>query len=365
MNRSRRLAAGLLAAASGVTLSLAATSPALADRGGRGGSAAGQVYEVTNSATGNAVQVFDRARDGSLSVGALVPTGGLGAGTSLGSQGAAVRDGNVLLVGQRGGRHALLLPDPGGRLVLRDVPPTGGVLPVSVAEHDGLVYVLNAGSGTLTGLRLTESGTLRTVADSTRALGGSAVGAAQVQFDARGDRVVVTEKATNQLLTFPVREHGLLAAPTVTPSEGATPFGFDVDARNHVVVSEAGSGSLSSYRFDRAGLTAITGAVPDSQAAACWVEIVGGVAYTTNAASSTISSFAIGRDGSLTLLAAVAATTGAGPTDLAASQDGRNLYVRTGDGLVDEFSVARDGSLTGVGTIRGTTSIGTAGLAAR
>lgn len=368
MIRSRRLGVALVAAVSGAVLALTAAGPARADTGGPGPgqlSGPGQVYQVTNSTGGNAVQVYDRGPDGTLTARALVPTGGLGAGVSLGSQGAAVRAGGSLLVVNAGDDTLSSFTIRHGRPVLRDVEPTGGDLPVSVAVHDGLVYVLHAGSDTVTGLRLGRDGRLQPIQGSSRPLSGSSVGAAQVQFDNGGDRLVVTEKATNRILSYPVRRSGLLDRPTVTVSAGTTPFGFDIDARNRVVVSEAVTGTLSSYRFARGGLAVISGAVSDTQAAACWVEIVGRFAYTTNAASSTVSSFAIGRDGSLTLVAAVAATTGAGPTDIAASQDGRNLYVRTRSGSVDAFAVSRDGSLTGLGSVAGATSIGAAGLAAR
>ena len=57
-----------------------------------------QVFETTNAAAGNAIQVFDQASDGTLTVGPVVPTGGLGTGDSLASQGGIARDGRTLLV---------------------------------------------------------------------------------------------------------------------------------------------------------------------------------------------------------------------------------------------------------------------------
>ena len=50
--------------------------------------------------------------------------------------------------------------------------PPGGVLPVSVAVHDNLVYVANAGNGgsNYTGFRLRHDGRLKPVAGSTVAL---------------------------------------------------------------------------------------------------------------------------------------------------------------------------------------------------
>ena len=90
----------------------------------------------------------------------------------------------------------------------------------------------------------------------------------------------------------------------------------------------------------------------------------GDYAYVVNAASGTVSSYVVATDGSLSLLQAVAATTGAGGTDATLSADRRSLYVRMGAGLVSSWSIGRDGSLTPLGTAQGASAFGTAGLAA-
>src|SRR3990172_13166042 len=48
------------------------------------------VYTITHAADGNEVAVYKRANDGSLSFEASYPTGGLGSGEGLGSQGAVI-----------------------------------------------------------------------------------------------------------------------------------------------------------------------------------------------------------------------------------------------------------------------------------
>ena len=55
-----------------------------------GQGAPGAVYTMTNAAAGNAVLVFARAVDGTLTPTAPVPTGGLGTGAGLGNQGGVV-----------------------------------------------------------------------------------------------------------------------------------------------------------------------------------------------------------------------------------------------------------------------------------
>src|SRR5204863_9155128 len=116
-------------------------------------------------------------------------------------------------------------------------------------------------------------------------------------------------------------------------------------------------------------LNTISASVPDSQAAACWVEVTrnGRFAYTTNTGSGSISSYAVSHDGSIGLLEQVAAATGAGstPTDLAQSVSGRALFaLLPGTGSVAAYRVASDGGLAPVDLAGGVPS-SAAGLAAR
>ena len=107
-------------------------------------------------------------------------------------------------------------------------------------------------------------------------------------------------------------------------------------------------------------------ALVTGEAAACWTVVTrnGKYAYTTNTGAGTVSAYAIGKDGSLSLLAAVAGTTGGAPADAALSGNGRFLYIRNGaQGAINGFRIGADGSLT---PLAGTTGLpsGFAGLAA-
>ena len=181
---------------------------------------------------------------------------------------------------------------------------------------------------------------------------------------------MVTEKGTQTIDTFLVDNGGFASGPISNPSSGSTPFGFQFTHRSVAIVSEAGPNALSSYRVDENGqLELITGSLPNGQAAVCWAVVTndGRFAYTANAGSSTVSSYAVSPEGILTLLDPAAATTGAGsaPTDAALSGDSRFLYVRDGgQNVVHGFRVEADGSLTPVGTTGGIPA-GSQGLAAR
>src|SRR4029077_4367309 len=75
-----------------VTAPAAAATSLEAQRVGRleDGDRRGAVYTLTNQVAGNAVAVFDRAADGTLTAAATVATGGTGTGAGLGSPGAVL-----------------------------------------------------------------------------------------------------------------------------------------------------------------------------------------------------------------------------------------------------------------------------------
>jgi 6-phosphogluconolactonase (cycloisomerase 2 family) len=324
----------------------------------------GHVYEATNSAAGNAVTVFDRYADGTLQPAGTVATGGLGAGASLHSQGGLARDGHLVFAVNAGDDSVSALYAGTSGLELRGTVSTHGDFPVSVTVRNGIGYVLNQGSDTISAFRYDPAGDLSWIAGSTRALSpnpaGGTVDAAQVAFTPNGNDVVVTERATNSIDTFAVSQ-GLAGTATSHASAGTVPYGFDFDQQGDLIVSEAASGSASSYRVRP--FTTITGALASGQRAACWLVTSGSHAYVVNAASASVSSYAIGSDGSLILDQAVAATTPAGATDAAVSPDHRTLAVRLASGAVQTWQISQDGSLSSAGTAAGT-AIGSAGLVA-
>jgi 6-phosphogluconolactonase (cycloisomerase 2 family) len=322
------------------------------------------VFETTNAAAGNAVQVFDRLRDGGLRAGAVVATGGKGLGASLASQGGLVRDGNLLFAVNAGDNSISTLAITAHGLVRRDVAPSGGVRPVSVAVRHGVAYVLNQGSSTISGFVATSNGTLLPLPHSTRSLSSTAAAAAEVAFSPDGRTLVVTHKADQTIDTFPVA--GAYAGKAVAHrSPGTTPYGFDFDRAGHAIVSEADASAVSSYAVRGTRLRTLSASVVDRQAAACWLVVSGDghYAYAVNAASSSISSYRIDAGGHVRLIAPVAAATSGGGTDAALSPDGKSLYVRLGNGTVAAYAVNHDGSLAPKHDTGGATAIGSAGLA--
>jgi 6-phosphogluconolactonase (cycloisomerase 2 family) len=337
----------------------------------------GAVYVLTNQNV-NSVMVYARAGDGTLSLSGSFSTGGTGAGTGgdpLGSQNSLVlgRSHQMLFAVNAGSNDVSVFRVDGLQLQLVDREPSGGTMPVSIAVHANLVYVLNAG-GTpniqgffidpFVGRLVHLGGSKRTLA------GGIGSAPAQVSFSPDGEVLMVTEKATNLIDTWTVDDDGFAEDRQTSTSSGATPFGFAFARRNFAIVSEAGPSALSSYEIDDDGqLELETATLTDGQKANCWVVVTKNqrFAFTTNTGSGNISSYVVSRDGSLTLLNAVAASTGRGtaPIDMALSNDSHFLYIREATkGMVDGFRVENDGSLTPI-TSAGGVPAGAQGVAAR
>jgi 6-phosphogluconolactonase (cycloisomerase 2 family) len=353
-------------------LALAATALFIATGATASADAPGAVYALTNSTAGNAVVVYDRGGDGSLTPAGSYPTGGAGTGAGLGSQGGVVvSDNHRLLFAVNAGSNSIssfrIRPDG---LELADTAPSGGSTPTSVAFSKGIAYVLNAGvPNNVSGFAVDVNGNLAPIPGSARPLSAASTAPAQVGFSDDGATVVVSERATNRIDTFTVARNGLLSGPFVHNSAGPTPFGFAVDKRNTLFVSEAGAGGgASSYRIGAAGaFVPASSMVMTGQRAACWAVVTknGRYGYVTNAGTGNISGFAIGQDGSASLLDAdgVTGVTGGNPTDAAVSENSRFLYARVAaTNEIAAFRIAPDGSLAKLPSLTGTPA-GLAGLA--
>jgi len=314
----------------------------------------GWVFTMTNAEAGNEVLMFSHRPHQPLVGMGGVATGGNGNGGGLGNQGGVILSSDhhwLFVVNANSNSISVFEVDKDG-LTLVDAFDSGGEQPVSLTQHDDLLYVLNAATDSIGGFTIGGDGTLTPLDGSNQSLSGDGTGPAQIGFTPWGDALVVTEKATNQITTFLIDGDGLPVSAFVNPSAGETPFGFDFDRYGHLLVSEAAGGaadksSLSSYAVQEDGsLEVLASAVPTNETAACWVEMSRNrrYAFTTNTGSSSISAFRSGRDGSLTLTTedGVAASTGEGsaPIDLALSSRGNYLFsLSRADGTIAAFRV--------------------------
>jgi 6-phosphogluconolactonase len=349
---------------------VALPASALADGGH---SAVGHVYLDDNTAGVNTVGAFDRHADGSLTPlpGSPFSVGGAGAGKGLASQGAAqlADHGRYLLVVDNGSNQISVLRvshDGSLRPVEGSPVSSGGLQPVSIAVHDGLVYVANAGDpdSNYSGFTLSRGGQLRPLAASTVPLPvGSQPG--DVLFNATGTKLVGTRVNSSLIDSFAVNSDGrLTAAPgSPYPAQGVGPFGsefrptnpsqlFVTNAHNGTAPNGTGLGTVSAFNDSGNGTLTSIGGSPfaDQQTAPCWTIITpdGQHLFAVNTGSGTISRYSIASGGQLTLLGStpVSATGGVGAVDPGLTPDGHTLYINESRiDAVGEFAV-NGGDLT-------------------
>jgi 6-phosphogluconolactonase len=339
---------GLVALAAGLSITTASAAEDVV----------GHVYVNDNTAGANTIAGFDRHSDGSLTPieGSPFNAGGQGTGTIVGSQGAlqSSGDGRYLLAVDAGSNQISVLRVLRNgvlRRVGREPVSSGGVEPVSIAVHGNLVYVANEGDKTTgtgsnyTGFRLNEGGHLVPIEGSTFNLPNTA-NPGDILFNTTGKNLIGVEVGTTVAGTFLIDsfvldEDGRIrpAAGSPFPAQAAGPFGSEFSPVNpsHLYVSNAhggaGNGSVSAFKVARGGALGSIGSspFPDGQTAPCWVEIShdGAYLWTVNTASTTISSYRILADGSLSLVTSTAFKSGTGirPFDARLSADGSTLYV--------------------------------------
>lgn len=332
------------------------------------------VYVQTNEPDVNRVIAFRRGADGTLAELGTYPTGGAGDGVPhLTSQGSVILagDGRYLLVANPGSGDVSVFTVSDQGLELVQTVGTGRA-PKSIAEHDGLVYVLNTGDPSLAGFRLGERG-LEALEGSERSLSVEA-DPAQVGFAPDGPRLVVTERGTDSIVVYAVGADGRLGAPESHPSAGPTPYGFAFTAGGTLVVTEAfgaqkGKAAASSYVFDNGSVAEVTRSLGNGRSEICWAVVSADdrYAFTTNFADGAVSRYAIESDGRIELddaVAGVAVEGRPGLRDEDLTADGKFLYAIDADSQrIFGWAVGDGGSLEPIGSWSGVPAT-VAGLAA-
>lgn len=390
----------------------------------------GAVYAMTNEQGTNQIKVWTRASNGQLTFLQTVNTEGGGSGVqidptdSLGSEGGLALDrGNHFLFAvntETGtgtsdcnmGTITAFVIGRNGALTFASRVSSGGLYPNSLTVEGNLLYVLNAGGPgdlnacgmepNITGFQFDFSGHLTPIPLSTHSINpgpmpGSSVNPAgflncdpggfssavvcglnppafprspaQIKFTPDGRFLAVTEKGTNSIYMFPLILGILPDTPVIWKAKGPTQptyFGFAFDVRGNLIVGEPFGASatipakpasaVSSFSIGRDGtLTPITTDLANNQALACWVAfdpITGQFAFVGNNGSGTISSYMTDSHGNLRLLNATAGSGMTGPNDMAVARDGNDSYLyalAAGSGTMNGWTINRDGSLTSLG----------------
>jgi 6-phosphogluconolactonase (cycloisomerase 2 family) len=378
----------------------------------------GELYTQSNDLVDNQLISFSRFSDGTLAPDQSVSTGGQGLGSlafgcagpggSGGPPACPITDtqGSVAITAAGG----LVFVTNGGSDTISSfrVSPTrglslvqqidsGGDRPSSLTIHGNVLYVLDEDSGNIDGFKFTTSGKMTEIPGSNQDLitapgtpdpspplppGITGAVPAEVGFSHTGSTLVVTERATGLIDTFPVK-NGVAQPATGQPSAAPTPFGFTFDAFNHLLVTDAGDGMTdgftSSYSLSSGGtLTTLDAAESTDGVAPCWIVVTpdSRFAYVTNTVTKSIAEYSVAASGRLRLLGIVPIEdTEAGmaqfPTDIAISRDGRYVYTivpsvfDTDNSFIEGFKVGVTGKLTFLTETDQNLPIGISGLAAR
>ncbi|MGX1729073.1 lactonase family protein [Streptomyces diastaticus] len=338
------------------------------------------VFVQTSGEKGNQVVAYTRTTDGNLREQGSYETRGEGgrlrgaeADGHQASQGSLAYDPRegILIAANSGSGTVSVFEVDGAKLTLRQVTPSGGGFPASIAVHDGVAYVLNAGTGgSVQGFTI-DGPRLEPIAGSRRELGLSTDRGplqytrtpGQVGFTDDGSRLVVTTKANGSLQVFDVDDDGLLSAEPVTNDLApSAPFAFTTGEDGRLVVADATNAvdTFTLWKDDtvRRVDTADTGEMGTGRIARN-----GGTVYVSHAGSDALTAYQVDASGRLTSLGRTA--TGAGPTDLAVSPAGDYLYVQTSEnGGVETYRIGPDGGLTRTGTTTVPDAVGGEGIVA-
>ena len=366
---------------SSLVVGVAALTPIMYAAGPSTGSET--VFVMTNNANKNEVLAYQRLFDGRLVLNERYATGGRGSGgltDPLQSQGSLTlsQDRSILFAINSGSGTISSFHLIAGLLLPIDQQPTGGSEPVAVAQHQGLVYVLNAGgSGSVVAFRLDSIGHLQEIPNSTVYLTAAHSGGSSITISPDGQFLVVTERIANNIDTFRINADGTLAPIVVNTSVTPGVFSAAFTTEGKLVVSENQPGNnsastISSYTVTPDGnITAITQSLRTLGDGNCWNALTpdGKYVYVSNSATATIAGFSIGAGGALTPIGGT--ILGSNPAgsinlDIAVSGDGKYLYsINSGTGTVSIFRINADGSLTSLGDISGLPkTVGFNGIAA-
>ncbi len=361
-----------------------------------------QLFAQTND-TDNAVVVYLRNADGTLSAQSPVKTGGKGTngvnyfmGNTVGpdaltsNYSVAVSDDNKQLFVANAGDNSVSVftINPAGGVTLLAVSGTGGIRPTSLAWNNGILYVTHQQG-------INELGAYRVGADGKLAqLGQYPV----LQQDALPTEVSVSPDHKyvivngflrtltpttpgNTLLAFPLNADGTLGQPVNSATVGVGPFGgvFGHGAlANAYFTADAAGTTASAYTLAANGSFSAVGSplAVSGQKAPCWIVSTpdNRYVYVSNG-SGTVSQFSVDTSGRLTLMNAMAASepaSAAGASSFAAdawiSPDGKFLYQDyVGADKIVVYAIGADGALSkrgeqAVGTKSGISLQGLAGI---
>jgi 6-phosphogluconolactonase len=331
----------------------------------------GVVYIESNDATQNSILSYFQNANGTLTYLATVPSGGAGTGAMLNSQGAlAMDETHHWLFAVNAGSNTISSFQIGseGNLTLVDNVSSNGTTPVSLSVFGDWLYVVNAASGNISGFTIMSDGKLVPIPGSNQYLTSTTAAPGEIHFT-HDRHLIVTERSTDKIITFPVTTSGVAGPGLISTSTKPTPYGFGISG-NHIVVAHTSNGqpnfsTVSTYKIAAYGsnnapggnvLTPASAPMSAGQTNASRVAATkdGSLVYVTNLGSNSISSFAVNFDGSMQVLKNVEAITGTAPADIAFSNNENYLYtINSASHSISQYKKSPNGRLSSIGEIGG------------
>ena len=157
------------------------------------------VFVMTNDNTNNEILTYQQSANEQYVLEAHTATGGRGSGGTtdpLQSQGSLTlsQDHNLLFAINSGSGTISSFHLLGGLPILVDQETTGGAFPVAVAEHNGTVYVLNAGGkGAIVAFRADGLGHLQQIPNATATLTATNSSGSSISVSPNGKTLVVID----------------------------------------------------------------------------------------------------------------------------------------------------------------------------
>jgi 6-phosphogluconolactonase len=314
----------------------------------------GAVFVMTNSNTGNEILQFVRNPNGSLYQVGRTPTGGNGSGGTtdpLASQNSLLltSDSRYLLAVNAASGTISSFAVFGAFLIPTGVESTGGAFPDAIAQFGNLVYVLNAsGNSNVIGFNM-DNGHLVRIPNATGFLTTGLSGGSSLTFSADGKVLLVSERTTGLIDSFPVNVDGTLGAATLTAYPGI--FDFTTSATNGLLITVGGPTISSTSVADTAKLTPVD-TIPIFSGA-CWVVVTPkGFVYASTGGAGIIDGYSLSKAGVLTPIGTgeAAIIPDSALLDLAVAGDGGFLYsLNSGNGSIAAWTINQGtGALTAI-----------------
>lgn len=311
------------------------------------------IYVMSNETDTNRILVFNLETDGSLNFASSVSSGGKGFGNRLGSQGgvSVSNNGKWLFAANSGSNSVSSFRIDSKGLTLVSTVSSKGINPVSIACHENLVAVANAGdNGNIVLFKLSAAGALSEIPGASKDLGNTPTVPGQVSFTRDGMMLVASLKQTNKIVAYKLNTNGEFGTFYEIATNSPVPFGFAIGTNNQLYVTEAGENKVSVYGLSANGLKNLVTPFIPNQIGPCWATALanGKYFYVANAGTNNVSGFKVNDNNSFTMLSnGIVATSGQRTIDIVSSADSKFVYTLNAESKsIRQYAVNPDGQLT-------------------